>query len=141
VSTNLGAVTKVLTLLGVIAALVSLSGTSAADDKNAEPRTPSAWGMLGTHKACVIFREYQKTKVGFFVVVITTKTHSELEVIETTDGYVMDPSKYVEDEATMDQLQHRAIKDELRYVKVQDKYTPAELEAARALCKREAVTE
>ena len=140
-STNLGAITKGLTLLGVIAALVSLSGTSAADEKNVEPRAPSAWGMLGTHKACVIFRESRKTKVGFFVVVITAKTHSELEVIETTDGYMMDSSKYVEEEATMDQLQHRAIKDELRYVKVQDKYTPAELEAARALCKQEAVTE
>src|ERR1700741_4365243 len=115
VSTNFGAMTRVLTLLGVIAALASLSETSAADEKNAEQRAPSAWGMLGTHKACVIFREYRKTKVGFFVVVITTKTHSELEVIETTDGYVMDPSKYVEDEATMDQLQHRAIKDQLRY--------------------------
>ena len=54
---------------------------------------------------------------------------------------MMDSSKYVEDEATMDQLQHRAIKDELRHVKVQDKYTPAELEATRALCKQEAVTE
>ena len=140
-SANLGPMTKALTLLGVLAALVPFSGTSAADEKNAAPPAPSAWGMLGTHKACVIFREYRKTKVGFFVVIITTKTHSELEVIETTDGYVMDSSKYVEDEATMDQLQHRAIKDELRYVKVQDKYTPAELEGARALCKQEAVTE
>src|ERR1700757_1645488 len=93
VSANLGPMTKALTLLGVLATLVSFSGTSAADEKSAAPRAPSAWGMLGTHKACVIFREYRKTKVGFFVVVITTKTHSELEVIETTDGYVMDPSK------------------------------------------------
>ena len=140
-SANVGPVTKALTLLGVLAAFVSLCGPSAAQEKPAAPRAPSAWGMLGTHKACVIFREYRKTKVGFFVVVITTKTHSELEVVETTDGYVMDPTKYVEDDTTMDALQHRAIKEELRYVKVQDKYTPAELEAARALCKQEVVTE
>jgi len=97
--------------------------------------------LLTAHKACVIFREYRKTKVGFFVVVVTARTHSELEVVETTDGYVMDPKKYVEDEATMDVLQHRAIRDGLRYVKVSDKYTPAELEAARALCRQEEITE
>jgi hypothetical protein len=97
--------------------------------------------MLGTHNACVIFREYRKTKVGFFVVVVTAKTHAELEVLETTDGYTMDRGKYIEDEATMDQLQHRAIKDGLRYVKVKDKYTPEELQAARALCKQEVVSE
>lgn len=97
--------------------------------------------MLGAHKACVIFREYQKTKVGFFVVVVTAKTHGELEVIEASDGYSMDQKKYVEDEATMNQLQHRAIKDGLRYVKVQDKYTSDELEAARVLCQQDVVAE
>jgi hypothetical protein len=141
VRANHDPMTKALALLGVVAALASFSRSSVADEKPAAPRAPVAWGLLGAHKACVIFREYRKTKVGFFVVLITTKTHSELEVIETTDGYAMDQSKYVEDEPTMDLLQHRAIKDELRYVKVGDKYTPAELEAARALCRQEVVSE
>jgi hypothetical protein len=131
---------KALALLAA-AAIASLAGIVSADQKPEPPRPPSAWGMLGTHKACVIFREYRKTKVGFFVIVVTTATHSELEVIEVTDGYTMDAAKYVEDEATMDQLQHRAIKDQLRYVKVQDKYTPKDLEDARALCKQDVVTE
>ncbi|MDE2137251.1 MAG: hypothetical protein KGJ68_07420 [Gammaproteobacteria bacterium] len=134
--------TKAPVLSGVLAALACAGGISAADEKaSAPPHTPSAWGLLTAHKACVIFREYRKTKVGFFVLIITAKTHSELEVIETTDGYVMDPKTYVEDEATMDVLQHRAIRDGLRYVKVADKYTPAELEAARALCRQEEITE
>lgn len=134
--------TKALALLGALATVGSVSGVRTADQKPSEPpRAPSAWGLLTAHKACVIFREYRKTKVGFFVVVVTTKTHSELEVIETTGGYVMEPKKYVEDEATMDDLQHRAIRDGLRYVKVSDKYTPEELGAARALCTKEEITE
>jgi len=116
-------------------------GIAAADEKAEAVRRPSAWGMLGTHNACVIFREYRKTKIGFFVVVVTAKTHGELEVVETSDGYAMDQKKYVEDEATMAQLQHRAIKDGLRYVKLQDKYSPEELQAARALCKQDVVSE
>lgn len=133
--------TKVLALLSAIA-LALACGIGTADEKTPDhPHKPSAWGLLTAHKACVIFREYRKTKVGFFVVIVTTKTHGELEVIEATDGYVMDPKKYVEDEVTMDDLQHRAIRDGLRYVKVSDKYTPEELEAARALCKAEEITE
>ena len=133
--------TKVAVLSGCVA-LTATCTVGAADEKpKTEPRIPTAWGLLGGNKACVIFREYQKTKVGFWVVAVTTKTHSELEVIEATNGYVMEQKKWVEDEASMDALQHRAIKDGLRYVKIQDKYTPQELEAARALCQKEEVTE
>jgi hypothetical protein len=135
-----GPITKATALLWLIA-FAWTCGTATADEKPEESRAPSAWGMLGTHNACVIFREYRKTKVGFFVVVVTAKTHGELEVIEATDGYAMDRGKYIEDEATMDQLQHRAMKDGLRYVKVKDKYTPEELQASRALCKQEVVSE
>jgi hypothetical protein len=138
-NTTTGSITK-MALLG-LTALAPTFGIATADEKPESTRAPSAWGMLGTHKACVIFREYRKTKVGFFVVVVTAKTHGELEVLEASDGYEMDQKKYIEDEATMDQLQHRAIKDRLRYVKVQDKYTPEELEAARALCRQDVVME
>jgi len=135
----LSAVTKALTL-SVLAAMIPCSGT-AGEKPKPEPRAPSAWGILSPVKACVIFREYQKTKVGFYVFIVTTKTHAELEVIESTNGYVMDPAKWIEDEASMQELDHRAVKDQVRYVKIQDKYTPDELEAARALCQKENVTE
>ena len=132
---------RLMKSVALLMSMTTISTVTLANDKPTPPRAPLAWGQLGAHKACVIFREYQKTKVRFFVVAATAKTHGELEVIESTDGYVMDQHTYVEDEATMDQLQHRAIRDELRYVKVQDKYKPEELEAARALCKKEVVTE
>ena len=141
-NTKLCTLTKALTLLGGWVLLIATCGVGTADEKpKAEARAPSAWGLLSANKACVIFREYRKTKVGFWIVAVTTKTHSELEVIEATNGYVMEQKKWVEDDATMDELQHRAMKDGLRYVKIQDKYTPQELEAARALCQKENVTE
>jgi hypothetical protein len=103
-----------------------------------ESRAPVTWGLLSHSKGCVIFREYRKTKVGFWLVVVTTKSHSELEVIETY-GYSLDPKVWVENEENMNELQRRATNDAIRYVKIQDKYTPEELESARALCAEETV--
>jgi hypothetical protein len=40
----------------------------------------------------------------------------------------------------MNELQRRAMKDSIRFVKVPDKYTADELEAARALCRKENAT-
>jgi hypothetical protein len=113
--------------------------SSGADTKSsAESREPIAWGLLSHTRHCVIFREYRKTKVGFWVVVITTKSHSELEVIESY-GYTLDPKIWVENDENMNELQRRANKDAIRYVKIQDKYTPEELEAARAICAKESL--
>jgi hypothetical protein len=110
-----------------------------ADEKsNAQPREPVAWGLLSKSKGCVIFREYKKTKVGFFVVVVTAKSHGELEVVESV-GYELDPRVWLENEENMNELQRRAMKESIRYIKIQDKYTPEELEAARALCRKESV--
>jgi hypothetical protein len=83
----------------------------------------------------VIFREYTRTQIGFFVVVAGVSAQREIEVIEATN-YVMDPKVWVEDQAGIDELQRRAIDNGLRYVKLQDPYTPANLEAARALCQQ-----
>lgn len=101
--------------------------------KPVEPKAPIAWGIMSEPAHCVIFREYSKTRLGFWVVAITAKTHSELEVIES-GTYLFEPKTWVETQETMDELQRRAMKDLVRYVKIQDQYTPAELEAARALC-------
>lgn len=117
-------------LLGV------LPGSVNADTKSsAESREPVAWGLLSQSKGCVIFREYKKTKVGFWVVVVTAKSHGELEVIETV-SYELDPKVWIENEENMNDLQRRAMKDSIRYVKIPDKYTAEELEAARALCRK-----
>jgi hypothetical protein len=121
----------------VVTALVlgELTGPAAAvGDIPAPLPAPVAWGLTAGHEHCVIFREYKKTKGAFYLVVVTTKTHMELEVIES-DGFNIDPKTYIEDQPTMDALNSRALNERLRYVKVQDKYTPAELQAARDLCK------
>jgi hypothetical protein len=116
--------------------LITCTPLFAGSVPAAAVRAPYAWGMLSPPRACVIFREYSKTKFGFYVIVVTTRTQSQLEVIETTNGYVLDPRVWVEDENGMQDLQRRALKDAIRYVKVADKYTPAELDAARALCQQ-----
>jgi DNA-binding protein YbaB len=112
----------------------------SADTKSTAAPEPVVWGILSHSKGCVIFREYKKTKVGFFVVVVTAKSHGELEVVET-DGYVMDPKVWIENEENMNELQRRALKDAIRYVKIQDKYTTEDLEAARNLCRKDSVTD
>jgi hypothetical protein len=117
---------------------VSPSAVNADEKSGAESREPVAWGLLSQSKGCVIFREYKKTKVGFFVVIVTAKSHGELEVVESV-GYELDPKVWIENEDNMNELQRRAMKDLIRYVKIQDKYTPEELEAARALCRKESV--
>lgn len=121
-------------LLGACALTVSTATQSAPAPE------PVVWGILSHSKGCVIFREYKKTKVGFFVVVVTAKSHGELEVVET-DGYEMDPKVWIENEENMNELQRRAVKDEIRYVKIQDKYTPEDLETARSLCRKDSVTD
>jgi hypothetical protein len=121
--------------------LVTCAPLHAGTTPAPEPRAPYAWGMLSPPRACVIFREYSKTRFGFYLIVVTTRTQSELEVIETTNGYVLDPRVWIEDQNGMQDLQRRALKDAIRYVKVADKYTPAELDAARALCQQYEVTQ
>jgi hypothetical protein len=122
------------------AMLAVLPGSANADTKpSAESREPVAWGLLSHSKGCVIFREYKKTKFGFWVVVVTSKSHEELQVVETT-GYELDPKVWIENEENLNELQRRAMKDSIRYVKIQDKYSAEELEAARALCRRDSAT-
>lgn len=117
-------------------ALGGLVGCVAAfGDTPAPSRAPVAWGLTAGNEHCIIFREYKKSKGAFYLVVVTVKTHMELEVIES-DGFNIDPKVYVEDQPTMDALNSRALNERLRYVKIQDKYTPDELQAARDLCKK-----
>jgi len=119
--------------------ICSFSPSRAADESSSTAnREPLAWGLLTHSKGCVIFREYRKTKIGFWVVAVTAKSHGELEVIEALD-YPMDQKVWIESDENMNELQRRAVRDSIRYVKLQDKYTPEELEAARALCIKDSV--
>jgi len=128
----------IFTLILFANMLVLPRATLADEKSSAANREPIAWGLLSHSKGCVIFREYKKTKIGFWVVAVTAKSHGELEVIEALD-YQLDQKVWIENEENMNELQRRAIKDSVRYVKIQDKYTPDELEAARTLCIKESV--
>lgn len=106
---------------------------------SAEKRVgPSAWGILSKPNGCVIFREYGKTKVGFFVVAVTAKTEGYLEVVEST-GYDLQTSIWPQTQESMDELQKLATENVLRFVKIQDGYPPSELEAARDICRQDSV--
>ncbi|HEV3017890.1 MAG TPA: hypothetical protein VGY49_02620 [Burkholderiaceae bacterium] len=109
--------------------------TSSKQTKDGAPRAPIAWGIMNDAKGCVIFREYSKSTLGFFVVAAGVSSHGELEVVET-DGYTLSKPVWLEDQDSMNELQRLANQDKIRYVKVQAKYTPGELEAARALCRK-----
>lgn len=113
---------------------------STADTKGKGSRAPVAWGTISQCNGCVIFREYKKTKVGFWVVAVTSESHGELEVVET-DGYVLEPRVWEQKDSNMNELQRRSVQDKIRYVKIQDDFTPEELEAARNLCRKQNVHE
>jgi hypothetical protein len=68
---------RIFTTLAICAGLVGPLAAAFGDTKPPPaPRPPFAWGILTPAKACVIFREYTTTKVGFWVVAVTAKTHA-----------------------------------------------------------------
>ncbi len=95
---------------------------------------PVVWGLASHAEHCIIFQESKKTTGAFFIVAATLKTVGKLTVLET-DGYSFDPPAYIEDQATMNALQTRALHEHLRYVKIPEHHTPEQLQAARDLCK------
>jgi hypothetical protein len=97
---------------------------------------PVAWGPPAGAKGCVIFREYEKLVVSSSEdgTKTTGKSHYELSVVTST-GYTLPKTTWAEDQATMDELQALAVKDQIRFVKVKDHYPPQDLEAAQSLCR------
>jgi len=104
------------------------------------PHAPIAWGIMNNAKSCVIFREYAKNTIGFFVLAASASTHGELEVVES-NGYTLSKPVWTEDQESLNELQRLANQDRVRYVKVSGKYTPEELEAARAICRKQNAAE
>lgn len=94
---------------------------------------PLSWGILSEPQDCIIFAEYRKTEVGFFVVAVSTKTTGELRVLESS-GYSLPKEIWSMSEADMNQLQSIASNDLVRFVKIPDKHSPEDLAAARDAC-------
>lgn len=121
--------------LAVISAVVlAIVPAGIAKDKKAENKDPVVWGLLSQNTGCVIFKEYRKTSGMFWGVAVTTKTVSALEVVET-QNYTLEQTKWIETQENLDELQRRAVKDKLKYVKIPDKYSEEQLDKARAMCK------
>jgi len=58
-----------------------------------------------------------------------------------SNGYTLSKPVWTEDQESLNELQRLANQDRVRYVKVSGKYTPEELEAARAICRKQNAAE
>lgn len=110
-------------IVGITLLAAALTLLGFADDKNAKAETdPIVFGMVDQNIGCVIFKESTQKKVTF------------LEVLET-QNYDMQQKKWLEDSDNSSALLNLAVKDRVKFVKIPEKYTPAQLEKARAICK------
>lgn len=132
---RIGSGFRLLSLVAACSTAVACVTVKTSPGRSAEYVEPVAWGAMSQPDGCVIFREYHKTKVGFFVVALTTRTHGELEVLESK-GYEMPKKIWLQTQEDMDELQRVAMKERLRFVKIRDKYQASELAEARDLCAR-----
>jgi len=119
---------------------LALGTPNFANDKKAKiEEDPVVWGMATQNAGCVIFKEFRKTNAKFWGVAITTKTFSGLEVLES-QNYELTPKKWVEDQESLNQLQRLALKDKIKFVKIPEKFSDAQLQKARAACKEPSTT-
>jgi hypothetical protein len=117
--------------------VVALTASGFADDKKAKvDQDPVVFGVTGQNAGCVIFREYTAKNTKFYGVAISQSRVSALEVIET-QNYDLSQKKWVGQDGA-DELMRIAAKDRIKYVKIPEKYTPSQLEKARAACKESA---
>jgi hypothetical protein len=110
--------------------VVALAVPGFGDDKKAKTvmagdADPVVFGMVDQNVGCVIFKEYLQKKV------------LALEVVET-QNYEIQQKKWLEDPDGSSELLNLAAKDRLKLVKISEKYTPEQLEKARAACKEPA---
>ena len=120
--------------LAVGLAALMLAPSCLAKDTDDNP-APVAWGMQSGNSGCVIFKEGQRIDSvmapgggGF-----TTQTVKTLEVIDTIHA-VLPAKKYSETKEDLDKLQTMSVQNHWKYVKIPKKYTPADLDKAKAMC-------
>jgi hypothetical protein len=127
-------------IFGIFLLVVALTTPSFANDKKAKvEEDPIVWGITSQNRGCVIFKQYTNTNTKFWGVAITQRRVGALEVIET-QNYDLPQKKWIEDQNGADQLMRLSVKDRIKFVKIPEKYTPNQLEKARAACKESSVT-
>jgi len=125
-------------IFGVCLLLVVMATPTLANDKKAKvEEDPVVFGITGQNAGCVIFKQYTEKNTKFWGVAVSQSRVSALEVIET-QNYDLSQKKWVGQDGA-DELTHIAVKDRIKYVKIPEKYTPNQLEKARAACKESAV--
>ena len=124
-------------IFGVCLLVVALTAPTLANDKKAKvEEEPIVFGITGQNSGCVIFKQYTEKNTKFWGVAVSQSRVSALEVLET-QNYDLAQKKWVGQEGA-DELVHIAVKDRIKYVKIPEKYTPNQLEKARAACKESA---
>ena len=125
-------------IFGVCLLVVALTAPTLANDKKAKvDEDPVVFGITSQNAGCVIFRQYTEKNTKFWGVAVSQSRVSALEVIET-QNYDLAQKKWVGQDGA-DELTRIAVKDRIKYVKIPEKYTPNQLEKARAACKESAV--
>jgi hypothetical protein len=125
-------------IFGVCLLVVALTAPALANDKKAKvDEDPVVFGITGQNAGCVIFKQYTEKNTKFWGVAVSQSKVSALEVIET-QNYDLAQKKWVGQDGA-DELTRIAVKDRIKYVKIPEKYTPNQLEKARAACKESAV--
>jgi hypothetical protein len=128
-----------LKIFGICLLVVALTAPTLANDKKAKvEEDPIVFGVTSQNAGCVIFRQYMEKNTKFYGVAISQSKVSALEVIET-QNYDLAQKKWVGQDGA-DELMRIAAKDRVKYVKIPEKYTPHQLEKARAVCKESTVT-
>jgi hypothetical protein len=126
-------------IFGVCLLVVALTAPALANDKKAKvDEDPVVFGITGQNAGCVIFKQYTEKNTKFWGVAVSQSKVSALEVIET-QNYDLAQKKWVGQDGA-DELTRVAVKDRIKYVKIPEKYTPNQLEKARAACKESAVS-
>jgi len=118
----------------VALAALMLAPSGMAKDKT-ENQEPMAWGMQSGNSGCVIFKESEEMTSqmspgggGF-----TTQTSKVLEVVDAIHA-TLPHKKYSETKEDLDTLQNLSMQNHLKYVKIPKKYTPEQLDKAKAMC-------
>jgi hypothetical protein len=119
-------------LTAALTVATAIGAVSFAKDKTAD-QEPVAWGMQAGNDGCVIFRESEEMTTEKENGAYQSWTVKQLEVLDTVKA-TLPKKKYAETKEDLAALQELSVQNHLKYVKIPKKYTPEQLEKARALC-------
>ena len=117
----------------VAAAMVAAAPAGMAKDQKAD-QAPVSWGMQSGQTGCVIFRESEEQTSTMTNGQVQYFTVKQLEVVDQQNAK-LPHKKYSETKDDLTALQNFSEQNHVKFVKIPKKYTPAQLQAAQAMCK------